>query len=100
MLFARSLVVTTAKAYGLQAIDLVCINYLDMEELEKESREGRELGFDGKVGHFFTRIYITSADSQSSLIASHSPESSRDNSILLLADRERNIESSSSAGAV
>ena len=31
------------------AIDLVCVAYDDAEELKIESREGRELGFDGKV---------------------------------------------------
>jgi len=52
MLFARSSVVTVAKAYGLKAVDLVCTQYKGegaIEALREESREGRELGFDGKV---------------------------------------------------
>ncbi|GAA6015472.1 hypothetical protein JCM11491_004363 [Sporobolomyces phaffii] len=51
MLFARSSVVTAAKAYGLKAVDLVCVQYKGQaaeETLREESREGRELGFDGK----------------------------------------------------
>ncbi|GAA5833027.1 hypothetical protein JCM3766R1_000403 [Sporobolomyces carnicolor] len=51
MLFARSSVVTVAKAYGLKAVDLVCVQYKGEAAerlLREESREGRELGFDGK----------------------------------------------------
>ncbi|GAA5953612.1 hypothetical protein JCM21900_003361 [Sporobolomyces salmonicolor] len=51
MLFARSSVVTAAKAFGLKAVDLVCVQYKGDEALgvlEDEAREGRELGFDGK----------------------------------------------------
>lgn len=39
----------TAKAFGLGAIDLVCVNYKDPEALRVESEEGRRLGFTGKV---------------------------------------------------
>lgn len=49
LLYPRSRLVTTAKAFGLQAIDLVCVNYNDKEVLREESEEGRRLGFDGKV---------------------------------------------------
>lgn len=49
LLYPRSRLVTTAKAFGLQAIDLVCVNYNDKEVLREESEEGRGLGFDGKV---------------------------------------------------
>ncbi|WVQ98422.1 hypothetical protein IAU59_005545 [Kwoniella sp. CBS 9459] len=48
LLYPRSKLVTTAKAFGLQAIDLVCVNYKDKEALREESEEGRRLGFDGK----------------------------------------------------
>nr|XP_031858593.1 uncharacterized protein CI109_005973 [Kwoniella shandongensis]KAA5525665.1 hypothetical protein CI109_005973 [Kwoniella shandongensis] len=48
LLYPRSRLVTTAKAFGLQAIDLVCVNYKDKEALREESEEGRRLGFDGK----------------------------------------------------
>lgn len=49
LLYPRSRLVTTAKAFGLQAIDLVCVNYKDKEVLREESEEGKRLGFDGKV---------------------------------------------------
>lgn len=48
MLYARSALVTAAKAYNLQAIDLVCIDYKDQDILREECIEGRQMGFDGK----------------------------------------------------
>ncbi|WRT66818.1 uncharacterized protein IL334_003781 [Kwoniella shivajii] len=48
LLYPRSRLVTTAKAFGLQAIDLVCVNYKDPDVLREESEEGKRLGFDGK----------------------------------------------------
>ncbi|BGP01698.1 Pyruvate/Phosphoenolpyruvate kinase-like domain-containing protein [Rhodotorula toruloides] len=51
MLFARSSIVTVAHAYGLAAIDLVCVKYKGEEAqqvLVDECREGREMGFTGK----------------------------------------------------
>ncbi|ODO08670.1 citrate lyase subunit beta-like protein [Cryptococcus wingfieldii CBS 7118] len=48
LLYPRSKLVTTAKAFGLQAIDLVCVNYKDKSVLADESEEGKRLGFDGK----------------------------------------------------
>jgi len=48
LLFARSQLVTTAKAYGLQAIDMVHIQFRDLQGLEEECQRGRELGFTGK----------------------------------------------------
>lgn len=48
MLFARQLIVNAAAAYGLQAIDLVCVDYQDQEALLQECKEGREFGFAGK----------------------------------------------------
>ncbi|EPB89877.1 hypothetical protein HMPREF1544_03260 [Mucor circinelloides 1006PhL] len=48
MLFARQLIVNAAAAYGLQAIDLVCVDYQDQETLSQECKEGREFGFAGK----------------------------------------------------
>lgn len=75
LLYARSAVVLAAKAYGLSAIDLVCIvslldvtfiaygdsecpslnarfstfqHYQDMDVLKEECEEGRKLGFDAK----------------------------------------------------
>lgn len=46
--YARSAVVTTAAAFGLQAIDMVYINYQDREGLTRETREAFELGYSGK----------------------------------------------------
>ncbi|WFD25492.1 hypothetical protein MNAN1_000452 [Malassezia nana] len=48
LLFPRSQLVTIARAYGLQAIDMVCIDYKDMAYLEEECADGANLGFDGK----------------------------------------------------
>jgi citrate lyase subunit beta-like protein len=49
LLYARSAVVTTAKAYGLQAIDLVCMDFKNADILAVECLSGRQLGFTGKV---------------------------------------------------
>ncbi|XP_055492635.1 citramalyl-CoA lyase, mitochondrial [Leucoraja erinacea] len=48
LLYARQKVVVTAKAFGLQAIDLVYINYKDDKGLSVQSREGALMGFTGK----------------------------------------------------
>lgn len=48
LLYARSQVVTAAKAFGLEAIDMVCVNYKDLDYLRDECDDGRRLGFDGK----------------------------------------------------
>ena len=48
MLYARSRLVTVAKAYGLQAIDMVHIDFRNIDDLERECQEGREMGFTGK----------------------------------------------------
>nr|XP_034970362.1 citramalyl-CoA lyase, mitochondrial isoform X3 [Zootoca vivipara] len=48
ILYARQKIVVTAKAFGLQAIDLVFINFHDEEGLRKQSREGALMGFTGK----------------------------------------------------
>ena len=46
--YARSAVVTACAAYGIQAIDLVCIDYKNNEQLIKECVSGYNFGFDGK----------------------------------------------------
>jgi citrate lyase beta subunit len=46
--YARSAVVTHAAAFGLQAIDMVFVDYNDTEGLLRESREGARLGYSGK----------------------------------------------------
>eukprot|EP01137_Pigoraptor_chileana_P009962 Opistho-2@58965 len=48
LLYARSAICTHAKAFGLQAIDLTCIDYKDDALLRKESKEGFNLGYTGK----------------------------------------------------
>jgi citrate lyase subunit beta-like protein len=48
MIYARSQLVTTAKAFKLQAIDMVHIDFRDIEALEKECTTGKQLGFTGK----------------------------------------------------
>lgn len=49
LLYARQKVVVTTKAFGLQAIDLVYIDYKDVEGLRKQAREGALMGFTGSV---------------------------------------------------
>lgn len=48
LLNPRSQIVIAAKAFGLDAIDMVCVNYKDLETLKDECRDGRHLGFTGK----------------------------------------------------
>lgn len=48
LLFPRAQMATVAKAYGLQAIDMVCIDFKDVTNLQEEALEGRHLGYDGK----------------------------------------------------
>ncbi|OSD07167.1 citrate lyase beta subunit [Trametes coccinea BRFM310] len=48
LLYTRSHIVVTAKAFGLKAIDMVCVNYKDLEYLRDECEDGRRLGFTGK----------------------------------------------------
>lgn len=49
VLFARSAVVAAAGAYGLQAIDHVCVELQDSEQLVTQCKNGRQLGFWGKT---------------------------------------------------
>lgn len=51
LLYARQKVVVTTKAFGLQAIDLVYIDYKDVEGLRRQAREGALMGFTGKAPH-------------------------------------------------
>jgi citrate lyase subunit beta-like protein len=48
LLYARSQLVTAAKAHQLQAIDMVHIDFKNLEALRTECRRGLELGFTGK----------------------------------------------------
>nr|XP_045001738.1 citramalyl-CoA lyase, mitochondrial isoform X2 [Jaculus jaculus] len=48
ILYARQKIVVTAKAFGLQAIDLVYIDFQDRDGLLRQSREAAAMGFTGK----------------------------------------------------
>jgi len=48
LLYARSQIVIAAKAFGLKSIDMVCVNYKDLEYLKEECDDGKHLGFNGK----------------------------------------------------
>ncbi len=48
VLYARSAVVTCAAAFGLQAIDLLDVDFRDLERLRDEARQGASMGFAGK----------------------------------------------------
>jgi len=48
LLYARSAVVAACAAYGLQAIDMVTLDFQDMETLRREARFGAQLGYTGK----------------------------------------------------
>jgi citrate lyase beta subunit len=46
--YARSAVITHAAAYGLQAIDMVFVDFHDEDGLRQEARIGAQMGFAGK----------------------------------------------------
>jgi citrate lyase beta subunit len=48
LLYARSAVVMTCAVYGLQAIDMVSVDFKDLEALRQEARFGAQLGYAGK----------------------------------------------------
>ena len=48
LLYARSRLVMYATAFGLQAIDLVTVNFKEREVLEREALQGAQLGYSGK----------------------------------------------------
>jgi citrate lyase beta subunit len=48
VLYARSALVTACAANDLQAIDMVYINFRDLEGLRAEAEQGARLGFSGK----------------------------------------------------
>ena len=48
LLYGREATVVAAAAYGLQAIDIVAIDFKDLEALRLESEFGARLGFSGK----------------------------------------------------
>jgi citrate lyase subunit beta-like protein len=46
--YARSTLVTHAAAFGLQAIDMVAVDYHDVDGLRMEARQGAQMGYSGK----------------------------------------------------
>lgn len=48
LLFARQSVVAHARAFGLDAVDLVDIDYRDLDSLRQQAEEGARMGFTGK----------------------------------------------------
>lgn len=48
LLYTRSKIVAAARAFGLDAIDMVCVDYKNLGILADECADGRRLGFDGK----------------------------------------------------
>jgi len=48
LLYARQSVLTAAAAFGLQAIDMVAIDFKDLEALRREAEFGAGLGYSGK----------------------------------------------------
>ncbi|CUA77614.1 citrate lyase subunit beta-like protein [Rhizoctonia solani] len=48
LLYPRVQMATAAKAFGIQCIDMVCVNYQDPSVLRDECEEARRLGYDGK----------------------------------------------------
>jgi len=48
LLYARSALVTACAAYALQAIDMVTVDFQDLEALQREARFGAQLGYAGK----------------------------------------------------
>ena len=48
LLYARSAVVAACAAYGLQAIDMVSVDFRDLEAVRREARFGVQLGYSGK----------------------------------------------------
>lgn len=56
--YARQKVVAVAKAFGMQAIDLVHIDFKDLEGLKLHSEEGARMGFTGKQVIHPTQIKV------------------------------------------
>ncbi len=48
LIYARQKMVTYCKAYKLKAIDMVFIDYKDLEGLRIQSEQGARMGFTGK----------------------------------------------------
>ncbi|CAG2105997.1 unnamed protein product [Medioppia subpectinata] len=60
-LMARQQVVVTAKAYDLQAIDVVYIDFKDIDGLRAQSESGAKMGFTGKQAIHPTQVDVIQA---------------------------------------
>lgn len=58
LLYVRSQITIAAKAFGLDSIDMVCVNYKDLDYLKGECEDGRRLGFNGKQAIHPTQVDI------------------------------------------
>ncbi|KDQ25936.1 hypothetical protein PLEOSDRAFT_32314 [Pleurotus ostreatus PC15] len=58
LLYTRSQIVIAARAFGLEAIDMVCVNYKDLDYLREECEDGRALGFTGKQAIHPTQVDV------------------------------------------
>ena len=58
LMFARQSLVTHASAFDLQSIDMVYINFNNLEGLKQNSIQGANLGFTGKQVKFLF-IHLT-----------------------------------------
>lgn len=61
MSYARQAVVTAARAYNLDSIDLVCTTYKDLDVLRTESENGASFGYSGKQAIHPTQVEIIQA---------------------------------------
>ena len=59
LLYARQAVVTACAAYGLQAIDIVFIDFKDAEGLRLEAEQGAGFGFSGKQVIHPNQVQVT-----------------------------------------
>lgn len=53
LFYARQKIVLVAKAFGLQAIDMVSINYKDIKQLQVDCEEGAKMGYTGMNKNLF-----------------------------------------------
>lgn len=49
MVYSRQKLILVAKAFGLQAIDMVNIDFKNLNVLQREAKEGALLGFTGNL---------------------------------------------------
>ena len=62
ILYARQKMVLVAKAFGLQAIDMVNINFKDLKKLKQECESGAKMGFTGIISFKFSVFFFFSSN--------------------------------------